>query len=75
MVEPEAACWLQEGHHGQHATLGQACEEENFEWWFYWDDQERHIVRVEMCPEVDPESTHVCLLPLGHWGRHGFGLD
>lgn len=74
-VEADAVCWLQEGHGGEHATLGQTCGEEHFEWWFFWCDVARRMERVEMCPEVDSVSTHVCLLPIGHWGRHGYGLD
>ncbi|MEV8639452.1 hypothetical protein AB0395_48210 [Streptosporangium sp. NPDC051023] len=74
-VEVEAHCWVQEGHPGQHMTLGQACGAEDVEWWLRWGDEGRDLAAVEMCPEADPASADLCLLPAGHWGRHSYGLE
>lgn len=72
-VRAEVNCWIQAGHPGRHMSFGQSYGE--VEWWLQWGPEGRVLGVLPNCEAEDEESGNVCLLPAGHWGRCGFGLD
>ena len=80
VVEQVYWCDLDAGHEGQHYAFGQHSRDD--EWWVRWPDGAdcpAGLLRVTGCPVesvVNEEGdTEVCLLPVGHSGRHNFEFD
>jgi hypothetical protein len=71
-------CVLEVGHDGPHGSLGQQGDE--IEWWIRWTLNASEIVKTEVCPAIrnypdEHGEDVVCLLFVGHPGRHSFELD
>ena len=71
------SCYLQFGHPGPHAALGQPSGDKE-EFWVRWTLRSSEIVTLDGCPVTFPNVSDgrpepdLCLLFDGHPGKHTF---